>query len=144
MERRFFVAVKALLFDQDKFLLVKRSDKARGEHHYWELPGGRMEFGETPENALQRELMEETGLSANILCPLQTWSFFREEETQIVGITFLCKAESNKVQLSSEHDDFAWVRFEEIPQYNIVPSVLSDLKKLDMGEIHARLDRFTN
>ena len=103
-----------------------------------------MEFGESPEEALLRELAEETGLSANIFCPLQTWNFFREEETQIVGITFLCKAETNKVQLSSEHDDFAWVRFEEIPQYNIVPSVLSDLKKLDMGEIHARLDRFTN
>ena len=71
MERRFFVAVKALLFDQDKLLLVKRSDKARGEHHYWELPGGRMEFGETPEGALLRELAEETGLSAKILCPLQ-------------------------------------------------------------------------
>ena len=144
MDRRFFVAVKALLFDQGKFLLVKRSDKARGEHHYWELPGGRMEFGETPENALQRELMEETGLSANILCPLQTWSFFREEETQIVGITFLCKAESNKVQLSSEHDDFAWVRFRELTHYNIIPTVLSDLKRLNMDEIHARLDRFAN
>ena len=141
MDRRFFVAVKALLFDQDKFLLVKRSDKARGEHHYWELPGGRMEFGETPENALQRELMEETGLSANILCPLQTLSFFREEETQIVGITFLCKAESNKVRLSNEHDDFAWIRFDEITKYNIVPTVLSDLKKLDMGEIDIKLDR---
>ena len=141
MERRFFVAVKALLFDQDKFLLVKRSDKARGEHHYWELPGGRMEFGEAPEQALQREIMEETGLSANILCPLQTWSFFREEETQIVGITFLCKAESNKVRLSKEHDDFAWIRFDEITQYNIVPTVLSDLKKLDMGEIDIKLDR---
>ena len=141
MDRRFFVAVKALLFDQDKFLLVKRSDRARGEHHFWELPGGRMEFGETPENALQRELIEETGLSANILCPLQTWSFFREEETQIVGITFLCKAESNKVQLSSEHDAFAWVRFEELAQYNIVPTVLNDLKKLDLGEIDIKLDR---
>ena len=141
MDRRFFIAVKALLFDQGKFLLVKRSDKARGEHHYWELPGGRMEFGETPENALQRELMEETGLSAILLCPLQTWNFFREEETQIVGITFLCKAETNKVQLSSEHDAFAWVRFEALTQYNIVPTVLSDLNKLEISEIDEKLNR---
>ena len=141
MDRRFFVAVKALLFDQGKLLLVKRSEKARGEHHYWELPGGRMEFGETPENALQRELMEETGLSANILCPLQTWCFFREEHTQIVGITFLCKAETSAVQLSEEHEAYAWIRFDEITQYNIVPSVLDDLKKLDLNDVYARLIR---
>lgn len=141
MERKFFVAVKALLFNQGKFLLVKRSDKARGEHHYWELPGGRMEFGETPENALQRELMEETGLSVNILCPLQTWSFFREEETQIVGITLLCKAETSAVRLSDEHEAYAWIRFDELTQYNIVPTVLDDLNKLDMDEIDIKLNR---
>ena len=141
MDRRFFVAVKALLFVEGKFLLVKRSDKARGEHHFWELPGGRMEFGETPEHALQRELAEETGLSANILRPLQTWSFFREEETQIVGITFLCKAETGAVQLSDEHEAYAWIRFDELAQYNIVPTVLSDLKKLDREEIIALLNR---
>ena len=141
MERRFFVAVKALLFDQDKLLLVKRSDKARGEHHYWELPGGRMEFGESPEEALLRELAEETGLSAKILCPLQTWNFFREEETQIVGITFLCKAATSKVRLSDEHEAFAWVHLDEISQYNIVPTVLEDLKKLDREEIDEKLNR---
>ena len=141
MERRFFVAVKALLFDQDKLLLVKRSDKARGEHHYWELPGGRMEFGESPEEALLRELAEETGLSAKILCPLQTWNFFREETTQIVGVTFLCKATTNKVRLSDEHEAYVWVHLDEISQYNIIPTVLNDLKKLDMEEISARLNR---
>lgn len=141
MERRFFVAVKALLFDQDKLLLVKRSNKARGEHHYWELPGGRMEFGETPEEALLRELAEETGLSAKILCPLQTWNFFREETTQIVGVTFLCKATTNKVRLSDELEAYVWVHLDEISQYNIIPTVLNDLKKLDMEEISARLNR---
>ena len=141
MERRFFVAVKALLFDQDKLLLVKRSDKARGEHHYWELPGGRMEFGESPEEALLRELAEETGLSAKIFCPLQTWNFFREETTQIVGVTFLCKATTNKVRLSDEHEAYVWVHLDEISQYNIIPTVLNDLKKLDMEEISARLNR---
>ena len=141
MERRFFVAVKALLFDQGKFLLVKRSNKARGEHHYWELPGGRMEFGESPEEALLRELAEETGLSAKILCPLQTWNFFREETTQIVGITFLCKTATSTVRLSDEHEAFAWVHLDEISQYNIVPTVLEDLKKLDREEIGEKLNR---
>lgn len=135
MDRLFFVAVKALLFFDGKFLLVKRSDNARGEHSYWEFPGGRLEFGETPEEALNRELKEETGLSAKIIRPLQTWSFFRGDDTQIVGITFLCKADSDIVQLSSEHDAFSWTTFDELDQYRMVPSVLDDIKKLDLASL---------
>ena len=135
MDRKFFVAVKALLFDQDKFLLVKRSDKARGEHHHWELPGGRLEFGESQEEALARELLEETGLSAQIVCPLQTWRFFREEDTQIVGITFLCKTATNTVRLSEEHEAYAWITRDELKGYDLMPSVLADIRKLDLDTI---------
>jgi len=135
MDRKFFVAVKALLFFDGKFLLVKRSDKARDEHQYWELPGGRLEFGETPEEALARELMEETSLCVKIINPLQTWNFFRGDDIQIVGITFLCKTDSDSVQLSSEHDAYAWVQRDEMHNYNVIPSVLSDIMKLEIDSL---------
>lgn len=141
MDRKLFFAVKALVFYNDAFLIVQRSDAARGEHHLWEFPGGRLELGESPEEALARELMEETGLTAKPLCPLQTWNFFRGEDTQIVGVTFLCKAATDTVQLSDEHEAYAWIRFDELTQYPIVPTVLNGIQKLDIVEIGAKLNR---
>ena len=88
--------------------------------------------------------MEETGLFAKLLCPLQTWNFFRGEDTQIVGVTFLCKAATDAVQLSDEHEAYAWIHLDEISQYNIIPTVLNDLKKLEMEEISAKLNLLAN
>ena len=140
MDCRFFVAVKALLFYEGKFLLVKRSSAARGEHQFWEFPGGRLEFGETPEEALLREVKEETGLQATLISPIQTWSFFRDTDTQIIGITFLANANEPCITLSSEHDAYAWVTKDELHQYNIFPSVLNDLLKLDFDKVYAKLN----
>lgn len=141
MDRKFFIAVKALVFFDEKFLLVKRSEKARGEHHLWEFPGGRLEFGETPEEALKREMMEEAELPVKIICPLQTWSFFRGEDTQIAGITFLCRAATDTVRLSDEHDAYEWITYDKLENFSIMPSVLSDIKKIDINDVCTKLNR---
>lgn len=135
----FYVAVKALVFYKEKFLIVKRSDAARGDHYYWELPGGRLEFGESPDDTLMRELLEETGLAAKPIHPIQTWSFFRGEDTQIVGITFLCKTNTNLVELSTEHEAYAWITPDDLNQYDFIPSVLHSLEKLNINKIYDQL-----
>jgi 8-oxo-dGTP diphosphatase len=123
------VALKGAIFNKNKFLIIKRSNKTRGEHGYWEFPGGRMEYGETPDETLGRELLEEVGLKVEIIKPLNTWSFFRDENTQIVGITYLCDAVSSEVILSEEHVDFAWVTFEDLRNYNIKPSIIEQIER---------------
>jgi 8-oxo-dGTP diphosphatase len=127
--KRFFVALKGAIFNKNKFLIIKRSNKTRGEHGFWEFPGGRMEFGETPEETLGREVLEEVGLEVEIIKPLDTWSFFKDENTQIVGVTYLCKAASSEVILSEEHVDFAWVTLEDIHNYNIKPSIIEQIER---------------
>ncbi|WP_091014874.1 MULTISPECIES: NUDIX domain-containing protein [Paenibacillus] len=61
MNRHTHIGVYGLVTWEHKFLLIH---KARGAYQgQWDLPGGRLEFGEQPEAALQREIEEETGLT---------------------------------------------------------------------------------
>lgn len=134
-DKQFYVALKGAIFNENKFIIVKRSDCTRGEHGLWELPGGRMEFGETPEQTLTRELQEEIGLNVEILKPIKTWSFFRDENTQLVGITCLCRYKGGEINLSVEHIEYAWVGFEEICNFNLVPGIAEEIDSWDKEEI---------
>jgi mutator protein MutT len=59
------ISTAALLIDEERLLLVKRPPGGDlGD--MWELPGGKVDPGETPEHALARELQEELGISATI------------------------------------------------------------------------------
>lgn len=134
-EYKFFVAVKGLIIKDERFLVIKRSDKARGEHFYWELPGGRLEFNESTHDALVREIEEEVGLSVDVGDPISTWNFVRNKHTQIVGLTFLCRASNDRVILSEEHNDYAWIKYEEIDDYDIFPAVLQEMKKWNWEKV---------
>jgi len=59
------VVVAAIIEDQGRFLLTERQAGAHLEHH-WEFPGGKLEAGETHQQALVRELSEELGVSVTV------------------------------------------------------------------------------
>lgn len=134
-DNRFYIAVKAVIFHKEKFLIIKRSNKARGDYYYWEFPGGRLEFGESVLDTLNRELQEEVSISANIIQPLSVWNFMKNKNTEIVGITYMCKTNEDKVRLSFEHEEYAWITREDLSKYNIHPSVLSDMSTWDWENI---------
>ncbi len=140
MKYEFFFAAKALLFCKDKFLIVKRSDKARGAHFYWEYPGGRLEFGEHPSEALRREIFEETGIKDfSVLCILNLWSRLKTPNTQLIGAIYLCKTLSYDVKLSEEHTEYAWITKEELPEYNLYPSIKDDMTSWNWEDIFKRI-----
>ncbi|MBQ3067499.1 MAG: NUDIX domain-containing protein [Oscillospiraceae bacterium] len=140
MKNEFFFAAKALLFCKDKFLIVKRSEKARGAHFFWEYPGGRLEFGEQPIEALRREIFEETGIKdLCVLGILNLWSRLKTPNTQLIGATYLCKTLSYNVKLSEEHTEYAWITKEELPEYNIYPSIKDDMSSWNWEEILKRI-----
>ena len=79
---QFRVAVSALIFDGERILLALRRDIG-----WWNLPGGGMEVGETVDEALLREVREETGLEIEV-GPLV--GVYSKPQKQEVVLTFRC------------------------------------------------------
>jgi 8-oxo-dGTP diphosphatase len=99
-----------------KILLLKRAETADYLPGIWEDMGGRIKQFEEPEEALRREVREETGLEIEVLKPLAVFHDYRGERTaenELVIITYWCKAKSDQVALSEEHTDYQWVSPEE-------------------------------
>ena len=113
---RFHITVKGIVIYNHKVLILKRVRASSDGLGYWELPGGGLEYGETPETALKRELKEETGLDITVLKPAYTFTAVRPHY-QTVGIGFLCTPTNDYVTLSHEHTDYKFVDSLELKEY---------------------------
>lgn len=120
-EKPFALSVKVVIRDEaGRCLLVKRSQSSKGNPGKWEFPGGKAELGEKFDEALLREVVEETALTVT----LQRVAGAAESELPTKRVAYLimeARLESGEVRLSSEHDDYAWV-------------ALRDLNSMDLAE----------
>lgn len=113
------LAVNAFILNKkSQVLLVKRSDTDTFLPGFWELPGGGVDGEESPQEALEREIREEVGLSVSVYEPLKMSQYTLEENVEKIiktEICFLCIPEaSTTVTLSHEHAEYRWVSQEEI------------------------------
>ncbi len=137
------VAAKALVVNDEGQILILREpvkDNPGSKGGQYGLPGGRMEVEETYEQALKREVKEEAGIDVEILYPIYVgeWSpVIKDTKCHIVALFSVCKAKSTDVKLSFEHDDYQWIRPEEIERYptmDMEPKVIKrylDMKNKD-------------
>ncbi len=122
------VAVKGIIVNGDKVLLLKRSSMEDCYKNLWETPGGKINFGENLKEALKREVKEETNLDIEVFIPVNTWSFFRDDKSYVVGITFLCKPLSEKIRLSEEHVEYRWIAENELDELEMNENLRKELK----------------
>lgn len=111
MDKR-FDGVKGIVKKRDLVLILVKDNGTL------DLPGGRVESGETVKSALGREINEETGLKVEICRPVQEWSFYNRRDHLIRGITFECGYLNGKVKLSVEHERYFWAAFSDIGRLN--------------------------
>lgn len=115
----FYLCLKIILRNQKNKILILKMHK--NSETFWELPGGRIQFGETPEQGLRRELVEETGITQiNDLCHLDLYLSSYRVQTNFnisAGVLFSLYAgvtSTDNVTLSGDHIDFAWVTEDEV------------------------------
>lgn len=118
---KFFLATHALIKKDNLYLVTKRSEKNDYMPLKWDLPGGTTHFGETCEQALIREVREETDLNIKIDHLLHIYSNPPKEQKQYFQVIYLCHYQNGQVQLDSrEHSEYQWLPKEQISKLDTI------------------------
>lgn len=117
----------AVILHQNKILLTLRpDDKKLGG--YWEFPGGKIEAGESPQFALQRELREEIDIEVSVGELLETVRY-SYEWGDVVILAYACTWKSGNIK-HLEVADHCWVAPENLLNYDILTADQPIIKKL--------------
>lgn len=120
MKQTFVVGAFAIILDgQNRVLLCHRLD-----HDLWNLPGGKLEAGESPWNGVIREVKEEVGLDVKV--DHVSGIYYKPEKNEIV-FSFICKITGGEITTSNEADQIDYFAVGEIPN-NTVPKQVERIK----------------
>lgn len=109
------IAQKAVVLNNDgKVLILKRPVNDYSRPNGLDLPGGGLNINEIPKEGIKREIKEETGLSVLDLTPIDVIQIVSPDKKITIMIAYKAKAISENVNLSDEHNWFAWMTKEEV------------------------------
>ena len=110
------------LVDKDGRILIAKRPSGKSMAGLWEFPGGKVEFGETPEQALVRELSEELDIKTwnSCLAPL-TFASHSYEEFHLLMPLFICRKWEGIIK-SKEKQELKWVYSKNLKNYPMPPA----------------------
>lgn len=132
--------VGAVIFNPERKILLCKSHKWNNQYV---IPGGHIELGEKMEEALKREILEETGLNIYdiklISLKESIYSDVFHEKKHFIYIDYLCRTDSSHVILNDEAEEYAWVDMQEIDKYDLGGStreLLIELRNKDKSKYY--------
>jgi ADP-ribose pyrophosphatase YjhB (NUDIX family) len=123
--------VGALIISDDRILLVERGQEPlKG---WWSLPGGAVETGEPLEEALRREVREETGLEVEIVCLIEIFERIMRDESgrpeyHYILMDYLCRPAGGTLRAADDASKAAWFTESELVALRITegtPAVIA-------------------
>lgn len=137
------LTVRGICEYEDKILLLKVRSESTHDAGKWEIPGGKVKRNEFFDDALKREYLEETGLEINVeslfnVIQKDYVACKTKEKIKSVQLIMKVSASSNKIQISSEHDDYQWFEKKEIEELihndSLTPATINSFKQTVFGK----------
>lgn len=135
-ERRYpgrpLVGVGAIIFRRDRILMAQRGkEPLKG---WWSLPGGALELGESLQDAVRREVLEETGLQVK---PLEVFEVFERimrdsagaPEYHYVLIDYRCRVTGGELRAATDVCAVEWVRRRDLRNLQITEGTLAVIER---------------
>ena len=123
-DRPLVLVAAVALVDVDGRVLIAQRPAGKSMAGLWEFPGGKVDPGETPEQALVRELREELGIETKTAClaPL-TFASHAYETFHLLMPLYICRRWEGQV-MAREGQNLAWVRVTKLRDYPMPPADL--------------------
>lgn len=138
MEKKIICVVTGIISNGNgKYLFLKRAPKSSWGSGQFQFPEGKMEWGEKPLQALEREIQEETACKANNLSLIGVTTFnlpIKDIDYHLVRIVYAGEL-NGKISLCEDHTDYSWFTIEEASKNNLSKSTKILFQSWQNGKI---------
>jgi len=139
------IALTAIIHKDGKYLLLQRSLAKKAFPGKWTVPGGGLEVDDyinlpkttgdhwyfAVEQALRREIREESNLEVGKLKYLLDLAFIRPDGIPVVILSYYADYLSGEVKIDEDNINYAWVAPEELKNYDLVEGLLAEIEMVD-------------